>query len=102
MHYLRVRWVHSHPDEPVELYSELDDRRWELRKVEVFPDGAFGYAGPEGATSNTVLGLEPIPTRTQIASDPQFEPEEISQAEFEAVWEQAHRASPQRGAKAKA
>ncbi|WP_390889952.1 DUF6881 domain-containing protein [Leptospira kirschneri] len=24
MEYLRVRWLHNHLDEPIELYSELD------------------------------------------------------------------------------
>jgi hypothetical protein len=38
MHYIKVFWKHQHRDEPVELYSELDDGRWEVRKVEVSRD----------------------------------------------------------------
>ena len=44
MRYIKVKWIHSYPDEPVLLYSEIDDSGWEVRKVEVFPDGAYGYA----------------------------------------------------------
>jgi len=25
MQYFRVEWIHSFPDEPVEIYSEIDD-----------------------------------------------------------------------------
>ncbi len=44
MKYIKVKWLHSHPDEPVLLYSELDKDRWETRKVEVFADGRIGFA----------------------------------------------------------
>jgi hypothetical protein len=42
MIYLKVKWNHSFSDEPVLLYSELDRKRWELRKIEVFPNGRMG------------------------------------------------------------
>ena len=48
MRYLRVHWNHNHPDEPVAMYSELDDQSWELRKVEFFPDGRIGHAVVSG------------------------------------------------------
>ena len=35
MTYIRVEWKYSFANEPVWLYSELDDLRWEVRKVEV-------------------------------------------------------------------
>ena len=44
MQYIRVRWNHDRSDEPVELWSELDGESWEVRKVEVFPDGHLGFA----------------------------------------------------------
>ena len=46
MTHLKVKWIHSYPDEPVIIYSELDHELWELRKVEVLPGGRMGYAGP--------------------------------------------------------
>ena len=89
MIYLKVKWKHSFSDEPVLLYSELDRQRWEVRKVEIFPGGRMGYAGPGSAVGGTDLGIEPIPSFEQIASDPEFEPEIISKAEFDKVWAKA-------------
>jgi len=84
--YFACRWIHEHPDEPVDLYSELDEERWEVRKVYVFRDGHGEVAGPDGATGTTMLGEEPIPALEVIAADPQFEPRAITCDEFEAVW----------------
>lgn len=44
MQYVRVRWIHSLPGEPVTLLSELDDDRFEVRKLEIFHDGSTGRA----------------------------------------------------------
>ncbi len=93
MRYIRVRWIHSSPDSPVDLYGELDDRGWEVRKVELFPDGRAGLAGPDGSTDSTMLGEVPFPSLDEIALDPEFQPKEISQSEFEAIWALARRAS---------
>lgn len=86
MHYIKVRWIHSHRDEPVLLYSELDDDRWEVRKVEMFADGHCSYASATESVGSTELGLEPIPSMASIARDPQFDPFEITKQEFEDVW----------------
>lgn len=90
MQYIKVKWMHSHRDEPMWLYSELNEDRWETRKVEVFPDGTCGFAGPGGAAATSKLSIEPLPTLEEIASDPQFSPQEISQQEFEEMWERRH------------
>ena len=86
MKYIKVKWIHSHPEEPVWLYSELNDDLWETRKVEIFPDGTKGYAHHSEAVGTTRLSIEPLPTLEEIASDPLFVPEEISAQEFDEVW----------------
>lgn len=91
MKYIRVNWLHSSPGEPRVLYSELDDKRWEVRKVEEFSDGHLGFAGAESSSEETRLGEEPIPPLVEIGSDPQFQPVEITKAEFEVVWQKATR-----------
>ena len=90
MQYIKVRWVHSHSDEPVWLYSELDEGRWETRKIEIFPDGTTGFAGPDEAAGTSELGVEPLPAIEEIASDPQFVPEEVQRQEFEELWARRH------------
>lgn len=86
MKYICVKWNHSFPDEPVILFSELDDARWEIRKVEIYRNGCKGYASTSATFGGTRLGLEPDPSLEEIASDPQFEPKEISREEFEQIW----------------
>jgi hypothetical protein len=81
MKYIRVKWMHSSLDEPCELYSELDERMWETRKVEVFADGRIGFASAHESTpsTKTKLSIEPLPALDQIAADPQFEPDGYQQ-----------------------
>jgi hypothetical protein len=93
MHYIKVFWKHRHRDEPVELYSELDDGRWEVRKVEVSRDGFLGYASGSGSRGETLLGLVPVPAVAEIAANPEFEPTEITKDEFEEIWLRATRGS---------
>jgi hypothetical protein len=93
MRYLHMQWIHSHPDEPVDIYSEITDDGWESRKIEIFPDGSVGFADSAEATGSTMLSLEPLPTLEEIAADPQFVPAEINKVEFEKVWENRCRSS---------
>jgi hypothetical protein len=92
MNYVLVKWIHSFPSEPVLLYSEIDENRWEVRKVEVYADGHCGYASSEGGFSGSILGQVQFPPVAEIAEDKQFEPCELSQEEFEHIW--AHRKRP--------
>lgn len=91
MIYILVKWTHNLNDEPVLLFSELDDERWEKRKVEVYADGRMGYASGEERVGNTGLGKVPVPSLDEIASDPEFDPSEISQMEFERIWVKARK-----------
>jgi hypothetical protein len=89
MRYIHVTWFHDHLDEPMELYSELDDEAREVRKVEVFGDGNLGFADALESSNSTRLGLEPVPPLKEIALDAQFRPEEIAKDEFERLWDLA-------------
>jgi hypothetical protein len=88
--YIAVRWLHSDPRDPVELFSELDDVRNEIRKVEVFADGRAHYADSTSHIGDTMLGLVPVPPLDEIAGDLQFVPRVITAEEFAAVWVAAH------------
>jgi hypothetical protein len=84
--YISVQWIHHHLTEPVWLFSELDEQRWETRKVEVFRDGTKGYATKDEEVGGTRLGERPVPTLTEIAANPQFVAREITKEEFETIW----------------
>jgi hypothetical protein len=84
MHYMKVRFKRD--ESPViESYHELDDMRWEFRKVEIFRTGKVGYADTS-TSKGTGLSITRIPPLSEILSDPQFEPCEITKNEFEAIW----------------
>ena len=84
--YIRVRWLHSSPDDPVELWSELNRNREEIRKVEIWEDGRVGFADEHREAGGTRLGEGAIPTLQEIAADPEFEADEVSSLEFENCW----------------
>ena len=60
--YLRVLWRHSFADDPVELLSEIDDARLEVRKIEIFRDGRKGFASRTESGRDTYLGVEALPS----------------------------------------
>ena len=93
MRYLRVRWLHDSRDDPVDLFSEIDDESWEVREVEVVADGSMHFAGGGLETGDTRLGDVPMTDFEEIAASPEFLPEMIDRAGFESVWERAHEAA---------
>lgn len=86
MKYMVVRWIHDFANEPVQLFSEMDDAGREVRKVEVFRDGTRQRAGRGEENGSTFLSEAVLPALDVIASDPAFEPAVISPAEFEHEW----------------
>jgi len=58
MKYVRLKWNHTNPDEPVWLFSELDDRGKEVRKIECFryADNSAGRKKLAEDCYNRVLG----------------------------------------------
>jgi hypothetical protein len=86
MHYIRVKWIHAYPDEPIEIYSEFDEDRWETRKIEIFRDGTASYASSTEHSETSILAEVPISSLKEINSDPQFQAVEITQDEFQQLW----------------
>ena len=86
MHYLKVKWIHKNNSEPVLLISELDDRRFEIRKIEIFSDESYGLASNSLEFGGTVLSPLPIPSDRDISSNPEFIIQHIDGKEFEELW----------------
>lgn len=91
MDYFACRWHHNDGDSPIDLYSEIDDSRWEVRKVECFLDGRMHFADAQEYSGDTRLGEVPLPPLEEIANDPEFSPREIDKAAFEIIWREARR-----------
>ncbi len=85
-HYIRVNWIHTYPDEPIEIYSEFDEDRWETRKIEIFRDGTASYASSTENNGTSMLAKVPISSLKEINSDPQFQAVEITREEFQLLW----------------
>jgi hypothetical protein len=87
MDYVRVEWRHDDPDDPVVLFAERDDDRWEVRKVDVFRDGSLIRADADtDDAAGTALGQIPTPPLDEINADPHFAAVSISREEFEDQW----------------
>lgn len=59
MEYIDVQWLHEDAGFPVRMISELDDERWETRKLEFYADGRVGMADRSLELLGTRLGLAP-------------------------------------------
>jgi hypothetical protein len=86
MTYLLVKWDHSSPDEPSVLYSEIDDQRMERRKIDIYPDGRWGFADDSEEAGGSGLGEAPMPSIEQLNADPDYEATQIDKDEFERLW----------------
>ncbi len=85
--YVRVEWVHDFQDEPRFIYSELDDERYEMRKIEVFKDGSMTKVSTDNPESgSTSLADQSMPSLEEINADEEFHAQEISAVEFNALW----------------
>jgi hypothetical protein len=84
--YIDVIWHHNDPAYPVRLVSELDENRWERRKLEFYCDGRVGMASAGRATLDTALGLEPVPSIEEINKDREFIAKPMESGAFQALW----------------
>jgi hypothetical protein len=87
MKYIRLKWNHTNPDEPVWLFSEVDANGQEVRKIECFRNGFCDIATAEDSSGTAHIMTLPLPDLKALAArDPEFTPVEISKEEFEEVW----------------
>lgn len=87
--YLHVAWAYHDPKMPVDIYSELDDERWETRKVEAFADGRLQFSDGVDSTGGTGLSEVPMPTVDEINPKTGLISDLIDEAAFEEMWRRA-------------
>lgn len=87
--YLKVRWLHDDPAYPVLLLSELDERRYEVRKVEIYAGGRIDIASAQEQVGHAEPGQVAVPPEEEIANDRAFSVEALGRAEFEQAWAEA-------------
>ncbi len=82
MQYVHCLWIHTYPEEPVVLVSEVDIKWFECRKVEMWRSGRFGWADKANSVGGTELSLYSLNSLEEINSDPQFSAVEITKEDF--------------------
>lgn len=82
MEYVKWRWFHSFPDEPVLCFAELEEERYSTRQVEVFRDGSQQALGEQEA----YVSEQPYPSNDEINEMGEFLICNITKEEFETVW----------------
>ena len=92
MQYIRVIWTHEDADMPIEILSEIDDERYEVRKIDRFADNRIQCASEDFEEGDTRLGEKPWPQPEEV-NDAELCAAYITQEEFEARWREvtAHR-----------
>src|SRR5262249_35211961 len=86
MRYQKLLWHNPSVDQPIEIYSEIDDEDWEVRKVEFFRHGPPAYAS---ATERVGTDLADQTIPRDLVKTTRLEPYDISQQQFEEVWTKA-------------
>ncbi|MDQ0198242.1 DUF6881 domain-containing protein [Neobacillus ginsengisoli] len=86
MEYIYVEWIHNFIDDPVILISEIDENRFEKRKIEIYKNGKIGFAYNNVKVMGTRLSTEPMSSLNDISSDSQFSPKVITKDVFEKYW----------------
>ncbi len=92
--FIDVAWKHDFEADPIRLVSQLDNQRYEVRKLEFFRDGRVGYADGHKSTMGTQLGKLPVPPLIEINSDVQFDARIIESTLFNHLWSK-HASAPE-------
>ncbi|WP_156753505.1 DUF6881 domain-containing protein [Actinokineospora pegani] len=89
MRYVKVQWRHDNADEPMVYLSELDDSGYEVRKVQVYPDGRLEFADSEIDTDTIGLSDVAFPSVAEISEQEDCSAKTIDCEEFETFWRSA-------------
>jgi hypothetical protein len=78
--------AHDDENEPAVLWSEIDERGWESRKVDEYRDGRLDDADKSHSTGTTQLSDQAMPTLAEINARDGFDAAPTSPDGFENVW----------------
>lgn len=87
MEYILLEWSHDMEDEPIMVYSEIDNQYYEVRKIEIYRNGSILKCDEKMINSEIVLADVPFPDDIEeINQDAQFNAKYIGKNEFESLW----------------
>lgn len=79
MEYVKYFWKYTDDDTPILIFAELDEERYSIRDISVFPDRHIEIQGE-------YISEEPYPQNEEINDMVDFKIFNISKDEFEKVW----------------
>lgn len=83
----KVEWRQDNKDYPCLIYAELNSERFELRKIEIYPDGKnYQVSSNVKVDGPTKISVEAWPALQQIAKDEEFIISSITKQDFEVEW----------------
>ena len=89
--YIHSRWKNAPPDSPVEFFSEMDNSRWETRKVEVFAGGRLEFASTAKPSNGaTRLAIIPLPRSGTSPARSNSRSRRFPADQFETIWKRAN------------
>lgn len=87
MKYILLKWFHNLENEPYIIYSEIDNQRYEVRKIEIYKNGITRKCDEKMVNSQIELGDVAFPENLDdINQDKEFYAQYISKEEFESIW----------------
>ena len=87
--YIAFRWLHDEHLVPVAIYSEVNDRGFESRRVNEFRDGRLERSDRyEPKLRTTLLQLE-LPLPEELRDDPDRQLLPIDRESFDVLWNRA-------------
>ena len=86
MEYIQLEWFHDMDTEPYIIYSEINDQRYEVRKVEVFKNGIIRYREEISDSEIELADIQFPEDLNEINQDKQFHAMYIEKKEFERIW----------------
>ncbi|MBQ9873354.1 MAG: hypothetical protein IJM30_02730 [Thermoguttaceae bacterium] len=79
-------WFHDNPNDPMLMYSELDEERWETRRLEIYPTGKVArLQGDDDMLAD--VPLSDVDDLNELNDCSEFWNEAISKEYFELLWE---------------
>ncbi len=89
MRYILLEWKHESEDDPILIYSEVDDANYEIRKIEVYRNGvALRYDENTEFVSNRLSDVS-FPENISEINDNEFFAKNIDLELFENKWKEA-------------
>lgn len=92
MKYLKIKWINDFINEPLYFYHEIGDDNYEIRRIEEYKNGDLAYIDDKSYSkniSNTFLSPANFSNVFEDCSPPEFEACEITNKEFEEIWQKA-------------